>query len=137
MELLMPSLIALLLAVAVAYFVIPQIAPNVLIIVSAVILVWAVYSHATRFGITEYERRTWTYKIQEYYGVIAFAVILFIGYGMFFAKGQSGSGNGSILPGPAMPNLTLPTVGGGFGTVARTVSSRLGELMRKGRISLD
>lgn len=133
----MPSLIALLLAVAVAYFVIPQMAPNVLIIVSAVILAWAVYSHASRFGVTEYERATWIYKIREYSGILMFGVILFIGYGFFFMKSQSGSGNSSILPGPSMPALSLPTVGGGFDTIARTVRSRIGELVRKGRITLD
>lgn len=137
MELLMPSLIALLLAVAIAYFVIPQLAPNVLMIVSAVVLAWAIFSHATRFGVTEYERATWYYKISEYSGLIMFGIILFIGYGMFMMRGQSGSGNAGILPGPTMPSLNLPTVGGGFGTVYRTVRSRLGELARKGRITLD
>jgi hypothetical protein len=140
MELLMPSLIALLLAVAIAYFVIPQLAPSVLMIVSALVLAWAVFSHATRFGVTEYERATWMYKIGEYSGIILFGVILFIGYGLFMMQGQSGSGasNTSILTGgPTMPNLTMPSVGGGFGTVYRTVRSRLGELARKGRISLD
>ena len=132
----MPSLIALLLAVAVAYFVVPKLAPNVLIIVSAVILAWAIYSHATRFGITEYERATWTYKVREYSGVIMFGIILLIGYGLFFMKSQSGAGN-SLVSGPSMPALSLPTVGGGFDTVAKTVRSRIGELMRKGRITLD
>ncbi len=133
----MPSLIALLLAVAVAYFVIPQLAPNVLIIVSAVILAWAVYSHATRFGVTEYERATWFKNISDYSGYIIFGVILFIGYTMFFMKSQNGSGS-SILPGSSpMPNLSLPTVGGGFDTVYRTASSRINELLRKGRITLN
>lgn len=131
----MPSLIALLLAVAIAYFVIPQLAPSVLILVSAVILAWAIYTHATRFAVTEYERATWTYKIGQYSGLIVFGTILLIGYGLFFMNGQSGSGN--VLPGPSMPNLNMPTVGGGFGTIARTVRSRMGELMRKGRITLD
>jgi hypothetical protein len=134
MELMMPSLIALLLGVAVAYFVIPQLAPNVLIIVSAVILAWAVYAHASRFGITEYERATWTYKISQYSGLIVFGVILVIGYGLFFMQGQSGSG---VITGANMSPLTVGTVGGGFSTVARTVRSRIGELMRKGRITLD
>lgn len=135
MELLMPSLIALLLAVAVAYFVVPKMAPNVLIIVSSIILAWALYSHYTRFAVTEYERATWIYKFREYSGVLVFGVILFIGYFLFFVRGSSG---GSILPGSSnMPALTMPTVGGGFGTVARTVRSRIGELMRKGRITLE
>lgn len=130
----MPSLIALLLGVAVAYFVIPQLAPSVLIIVSAIILAWAIYVHASRFAVTEYERATWTYKISQYSGLIAFGVILLIGYGLFFMQGQSGSGN--ILGSPMSP-VNMATTGGGFSTVARTVRSRIGELMRKGRITLD
>ncbi len=137
MELFMPSLIMLLLGVAVAYFLVPKLAPNVLMIVGSVLLAWAVYNHATKFGITEYERATWYYKISQYSGFIAFGVILLIGYGLFFAKSQSGSGNGTMLPGSPMPNLTMPAVGGGFSMIARTVSSRIGELMRKGRITLD
>lgn len=129
----MPSLIALLLAVAVAYFVIPQMAPSVLIIVSAVILAWAVYSHATRFAVTEYERATWTYKLKDYTGLFVFGTILVIGYGMFFMQGQSGG----IISNSPMAPVNLSTVGGGFGTVARTVRSRIGELLRKGRITLD
>lgn len=129
----MPSLIALLLAVAVAYFVIPQLAPNVLIIVSAVILAWAIYSHATRFAVTEYERATWTYKLKDYTGLFVFGAILLIGYGMFFMQGQSGG----IISNSPMAPVNLATVGGGFSTVARTVRSRIGELMRKGRITLD
>ncbi len=132
----MPSLVMMLLGVAVAYFLVPKMAPNVLMIVGSVLLAWAVYNHATKFGITEYERATWYYKISQYSGFLVFGVILLIGYGLFFMKGQSGSGNG-VLPGSPMPNLTMPTVGGGFGMIARTVSSRIGELMRKGRISLD
>ena len=132
----MPSLVMLLLGVAVAYFLVPKMAPNVLMLVGSVLLVWAVYNHATKFGITEYERATWYYKIHQYTGFVVFGVILLIGYFLFFMKSQSGSGN-TILSGSPMPNLTMPTVGGGFGMIARTVSSRIGELMRKGRISLD
>jgi len=134
MELMMPSLIALLLGVAVAYFVIPQLAPNVLIIVSAVILAWAVYVHASRFAITEYERATWTYKISQYSGLLIFGLILLIGYGLFFMQGQSGSG---VLTGSIMSPVNVGTVGGGFSTVARTVRSRMNELLRKGRITLE
>ncbi len=129
MEILMPSLIALLIAVAVAYFVIPRLAPTVMVIVGSVILAWAVYAHASRFGVTEYERATWMYRLHEYTGFLIFAGILLGGYFLYFR--QSGGSESS------MPTLEMPTVGGGFGTIARTVRSRMGELMRKGRITLN
>lgn len=128
----MPSLIAMLLAVAVSYFLIPKLAPNVLIIVSSIVLAWALYTHSKQFGITEYERATWYYKFNQYSGLFVFGIIVLVGYYFFFAKGQSGAGNASN-----MPALNMPTVGGGFGTIARTVHSRMSELLRKGRITLD
>ncbi len=127
----MPSLVMLLLGVAVAYFLVPKLAPNVLMIVGSVLLAWAIYNHATKFGITEYERATWYYKLGSYSSYLVFGVILLVGYVLFFARGQNGAG---AAP---MPNVTMPVVGGGFGMIARTVSSRVGELLRKGRISLD
>jgi hypothetical protein len=134
MELFIPSLIALLLGIAVAYFLVPKLAPNVLMIVGTVILAWAIFSHAKQFGITEYERATWTYKLSQYSGFILIGILLLLGYGLYFVNGQSGSGN--VLGAP-MPPVAMPTVGGGFGMIAKTVSSRVGELLRKGRISLD
>jgi hypothetical protein len=135
MELFMPSLVMLLLGVAVAYFLVPKLAPNVLMIVGSVLLAWAVYNHATKFGITEYERATWYYKIAQYSGMIVFGIILLIGYALFFAKSQSAGA--PVLSGAPLPALAMPAVGGGFGMIARTVGSRIGELMRKGRITLD
>jgi hypothetical protein len=130
MEILMPSLVAMLAAVAVAFFVIPKMAPTVLMVVSGLVLVVAAMSHWNRFGITEYERAAWIYQIKEYMGLIIFAVIAVAAYGFMTINQSNNSG-------PSMPELTLPTVGGGMGTIMRTVESRIGQLMRKGRISLD
>jgi hypothetical protein len=67
--------------------------------------------------------------------MIVFGIILLIGYGLFFAKRQSAGA--PVLSGAPLPALAMPAVGGGFGMIARTVGSRIGELMRKGRITLD
>ncbi len=130
----MPSLIALLLGVAVAYFLIPKLAPDVLMVVGSILLAFAIYNHAKRFGITEYERATWTYKLGEYSSYIVIGIVLIVGYGLYFMNGQSGSGN---VLGTPMPPMNMPVVGGGFGMIAKTVRSRIGELLRKGRITLD
>ncbi len=132
MEILMPSLVLLLIAVAVAYFVLPQFAPQVLISSSAIVLAAAVYMHMQQFGVSEYERATWIYKIKDYSSYILVGVVILGAYG-FYAMN-----NWDSRPAiPAMPAIGAPAVGGGMGQIAKTVSSRIGQLMRKGRISLE
>jgi hypothetical protein len=124
MELFIPSLVALLIGVAAAFFVIPNIAPDILVIASGVVLVAAIYMHYTRFGVSEYERSTWTTNLKNYSGYILFGFLILAAYGLFVMnRTQSG------------PSLNLPAIGGGVGTVVNTVRSRLDELLRKGRIS--
>lgn len=128
MELLVPSLFALLVAVAIAYFFLPKVAPTMLVGVSCVVLAWALYTHYARFGVTEYERANWMYSIKDYSGFILFGAILLGGFGFYVMNRPSES---------ALPNLALPTTGGGMGGVMKTVRSRINDLMTKGRISLD
>jgi hypothetical protein len=130
MELLIPSLVALLIAVAIAFFIVPKLAPTVVVTVGSILLAWAIYNHASRFGVTEYERATWMYNIKEYSGFFLIGVVILGGYGLFFMNKQDSAAA------PAMPPLVAPAVGGGFATIGKTVSSRLGELMRKGRITV-
>jgi hypothetical protein len=141
MELFIPSLVFLLAAIAVAFFVLPTIAPFMLIAGSAVVLAGALYLHYTRFGVMEYERATWQENLQKYANWVIFAAILLGAYG-FYAMNQ----NSSALPAPlaeavvspAPAPLSMPVMsGGGIGTVYKTVVGRLGELMRRGRISTD
>jgi hypothetical protein len=132
MELLIPSLVGILLAVAASFFIYTNVAPTILVIAGSVVLAIAIYSHFKRFGITEYERATWYKNIKDYAAFIIFGIILFVGYGMYFMN-TSDSASGAGMPALAMPS----SVGGGMGTVAKTVRSRLNELMRKGRITLN
>lgn len=132
MELLFPSLFALLIAVAIAYFFIPKIAPTILVAVSCVVLAWALYTHYQRFGVSEYERSNWIYTIRDYSGFILFGAIILGGFGFYVMNRQVGGVESSPLP-----NLITPTVGGGMHHVMKTVQSRMKELVSKGRISLD
>jgi hypothetical protein len=128
MELLIPSLLALLAAVAIAYFFLPKVAPTVLVGVSCAVLAWALYTHYARFGVTEYERANWMYSIKDYSGFVLFGAILLGGFGFYVMNRPSES---------SLPNLSLPTSGGGMQGVMKTVQSRIGELMTKGRITVD
>ncbi len=130
MELLFPSLFALLVAVAIAYFFIPKVAPTILVAVSCAVLAWALYTHYQRFGITEYERSNWIYTIRDYSGFILFGAIILGGFGFYVMNSQLGG----VSTDSPLPNLTTPLTGG---AIMKTVQSRMKELLTKGRITLN
>jgi hypothetical protein len=134
MELLIPSLVAMLLAVGASFFIYTYAAPTVLIVVGSFVLAMAIYSHFKRFGITEYERATWYKNLGDYSAFIVFGIILFSGYYMYASGFGSSTSNGAGYMRP----ISMPSsIGGGMGTVVKTVHSRLSELMRKGRITVN
>lgn len=134
MELFVPSLAFLLVGVAIAYFVIPTIAPAVLIGGSIAVLIGALYMHYSRFGRMEYEQSTWQYNLKRYASYVIIGAILLGAYG-FYALNQFGDAS---VASPALPELSAPQMmGGGMQSVLKTVNARLYELMRRGRISVD
>ena len=135
MELLIPSLVALLVAIAIAYFVLPMLAPSILIGGSAVLLAVAVYLHYKQFGVVEYERSTWQNNLKAFGSWIMLGAVLLGAYG-FYAMNTGAMGGGEAAPalGNEMPPLSLPQTGGGFRNVFNTASSRINSLMRHGRI---
>jgi hypothetical protein len=147
MELLIPSLVGLLIAVAFAYFVMPRFAPTILVTASSVVLVAAIYMHAKQFGVSEYERATWIYKIKDYFGYVIFGTVLIGAYGFYAMNNiELPSSVKNMVPNmpsmpsmPSMPAISMPTIGGGGGmdAIAKTVTSRIGQLIRKGRITLE
>lgn len=120
----MPSLAMLLAAVAVAFFVIPRLAPAVLMTTSAIVLAIAIYMHISQFGVMEYERSTWQNNFKTYTSLIMVALVIFAGLGYYFMNGS-----------PAPTSFTGPISGGGFDHVIGTAVSRINQLMRKGRIT--
>jgi hypothetical protein len=136
MELLFPSLAALLLAVAVAYFALPNFAAPILIGAGIVLLLVAEYIHWNQFGVSEYQRSTWQYNLRRYGSYVLIAVILLGAYG-FYAMNQGAGGSYTApLATPAMPAIAAPAIGGGLASVANTAASRIRDLMRKGRLEL-
>lgn len=138
MEIFVPGLLtAVLLGVAIAFFVLPTFAPVVLIAGSAVVLAVALYIHYRQFGVMEYERATWMYNLRKYASYILIAATLLVAYGFYAINQGMGEAVMPAMASPALPAIGFPTTtGGGFGTVGNTVASRLGELFRKGRITL-
>jgi hypothetical protein len=145
MELVVPSLVALLVGIAIAFFVLPRLAPTILIGGSAVVLGLALYLHYSRFGRMEYEQSTWQYNLKAFGGWIIVGAILLGAYGFYamntgavIAPGIMSSLGAPATPAPsnnAMPPLALPMTGGGFKNVANTAMNRIGNLMKHGRIN--
>ena len=126
MELLIPGLAFLLFGVAIAFFVVPKIAPAMLITGSGVAIALALYLHYSKFGNEEYNRSTWQNNLKIYSRWVIILSVIFAAY-TFYAMNT----------GAPMPSISIPKVGGGLDSVFSTVASRIGELMRKGRISTD
>lgn len=135
MEILVPSLVFMLAAVAAAFFLLPKLAPSVLVLSSTIVLVIAFYVHMQRFGVSEYERATWIYKLKDYSSYILIGVLLLASYGFYTINAPKEPTILNAIASPALPEMKMPTIGGGFNTITQTVSSRIGELLRKGRIS--
>lgn len=123
----MPSLVALLLAVAIAFFVLPRFAPVILVSGSAVTLLIALYVHWSKFGTMEYERATWIYNLRQYSSYILVAAILLGAVG-FYSMNNSGSPAVASFATPALPQITAPAIGGGFNSLFKSASSRVREI---------
>jgi hypothetical protein len=128
-------LVFLLAAVMISYFVIPNLAPTVLIGVGILLLAFTAYKHWSTFGVMEYERATWQYNLRQYGSYIMMIAVLLGAYG-YYAMNTQSSGN-ALFNGSGSETSLPEMVGGGFGTVMKTASSRIQELMRRGRITLD
>jgi hypothetical protein len=139
MELFVPSLVFLLVGVAVAFFLLPRLAPTILIGGSSVVLGLALYMHYSRFGTMEYERSTWQYNLKQFGGWIMVGAILLGAYGFYSMNNNSAAEAAPVFsaaPGLGeMPPFTMPQMGGGFKNVLNTASSRINNLMRHGRIN--
>ena len=133
-------LVFLLAAAMICFFVLPNLAPPMIIGAGVVLLIITAYKHWSTFGTMEYERATWQYNLRQYSGYVMMGMVLLGAYG-FYAMNNTSGGGGGFLNAATSSNQSsvLPTgmAGGGFGTVMKTASSRITELMRRGRITLN
>ena len=134
MELFLPSLVFLLAGAAIAFFVLPTIAPVMLVGGSAAVLAGALYLHYSRFGRMEYEQATWQNNLRAYSSWIILGAVLLAAYG-FYAMSAGGAppppvGMDFGLGGSNTTSTGLPIMtGGGFGRVFKHAASRLSEIM--------
>lgn len=130
MELFIPSLAALLAAIAVVFLVLPTFGTSALITGSIIMMGLAAYVHYNKFGVMEYERETWTNELRKYTSYIIMLLVLAGAYG-FYAMNSSASGMST----PSLPPVAVPTMGGGVQAMLKTATSRINELVKRGRLS--
>lgn len=142
MELFLPSLVFLLAGAAIAFFVLPTIAPVMLVGGSAAVLAGALYLHYSRFGRMEYEQATWQNNLRAYSSWIILGAVLLAAYGFYAMSAggappppvNMGSTGGPFDFGGSSTNTTstgLPIMmGGGFGRVFKHAASRISEIMK-------
>jgi hypothetical protein len=104
MELFLPSVLVLLLAAAVVFFVFPSFGPSALAIVSVLLLTLGVYQHWVQFG-TEYRLSTWWLSLVAYapyvmVGGLLIAIAIYLLY-LLPANSQNST---------APSNVPMPTV---------------------------
>lgn len=126
-------LVFLLAAVMISYFVLPNLAAPVIIGAGVILLLFAVYKHWSTFGTMEYERATWQYNLRQYGSYVMMGMVLLGAYGFYAMNQTSGSNMYANTSQSILPTMS----GGGFDTVMKTATSRISELMRRGRISLN
>jgi hypothetical protein len=108
MEFFLPSVLILLLAAAVVFFVFPSLGPLTLAVVSMVLLTLGVYQHWTQFGV-EYRMSTWQLGSLAYapylmVGGLLVAIIIYLGY-LLPVSSSSSNSTASIIPMPTVANM--------------------------------
>lgn len=107
MEFFLPSVLVLLLAAAVVFFVFPSLGPLTLAVISMVLLTLGVYQHSAQFGV-EYRMSTWQLGSLAYapylmVGGLLLAIIIYLGY--LLPVSSSSNSTASIIPMPTISNM--------------------------------
>jgi hypothetical protein len=127
MELFIPSVLLLLLAAAVIFFVLPKFGPAALAMISVILLGLGIYQHMNAFG-TEYRLSTWQYNFTSYAPFIMVGgLLLVIGFYLLsllpFGKTNAGT-TAPILP--EMPTIAeMPNASTATNTVTAGVNNAL------------
>lgn len=135
MELFLPSVLLLLLAAAVIFFVLPKFGPAALAMISVVLLVLGIYQHMNAFG-SEYRLSTWQYNFTNYAPFIMVGgLLLVIGFYLIslspFGKANTGTTAPSLPEMPTvaeMPNASTATnaVTAGVNTALKGITNVAG-----------
>ena len=132
MEFFLPSILFLLVACGIVFFVIPRFGPLVLAGVSLILLILGIYNHYSMFA-TEYRLSTWQSGMIGYapfimIGALVLAIVLYLFYLTPVGKNNNTSLVGNLIPPtPNSPTLNLPAPG----TATNAITEGIGSMMRK------
>jgi hypothetical protein len=105
MEFFLPSVLILLLAAAVVFFVVPNFGPAVLAVVSAALLALGLYHHRSTFG-AEYRLSSWSIPLMSYAPYIMIGgLLLFIAIYLLYLLPASSS-NATAASMPPLPTIS-------------------------------
>lgn len=129
MEFFLPSILFLLVACGIVFFVIPRFGPLVLAGISLILLILGIYNHYSLFQ-TEYRLSTWQTGLIAYapfvmIGSLVVAIILYLLY--LVPTGQKLSNQSSTVNQLAANTLNLPPPG----TATNGLTEGIGNIMRK------
>ena len=94
-----PGILVLIVAILIAFLVIPRLAPTILAVTALLLLSLGLYHHYTLFA-TEYRLSTWQEGLKFWAGpiMIGLLVLTIIGYFLIFLKSPSSRNNNLTLP---------------------------------------
>lgn len=119
MQLFLPSILVLLIAILIVVLVIPRFSPLIIVIISAILLAAGTYHHFTVF-MNEYKQSTWQQSLVLFApGIIITGIILYL----FVAIASMFSG-GSV-PVPSMPAMDLPPASTATNPVTAALNSTM------------
>ena len=103
MELFLPSLAILLLAVIVIFFLLPRLSPAIIVLIATGLLLGGIYHHFSLF-YDEYRNSTWQDQLKVFApGIMITLIVVYVLFSilMFVTGGKS-------LVSPVMPDIELP-----------------------------
>lgn len=126
MELFIPSVLVLLLAAAIVFFVLPRFGAPVLAIISVALLVYGLYTHMNAFG-NEYRFSTWQLGLMSYAPYIMIGGLLLVMAFYLVSISPLGKPNGATAPEmPEVPTVaTMPSASSATNVVTEGVNNAL------------
>ena len=112
MELFIPGIAVLLLAALIVFLVLPRFGAPVLVVLSIILLVYGVYTHASMFA-PEYRLSTWTDIVKQYapfviIGALLVSILMYMGF-LFSSKGAEALPVPNVAPTPNLPPADTAT----------------------------
>ncbi len=96
MEVFLPSVFIVILALGVVIGIFPRLTPFFLVMIALTLLVLAAYNHYTLFGL-DYRIQTWGSSVRSFAPIILIGtVVIFSGGYLLYILGQGGAGSASL-----------------------------------------